>query len=163
MDTATFHTEAPRVETGEDGLPVIAGSVMFRGRAADAMLEGLPTRPIEEFTECPFEALDDPQRVHLDAYGDVHLCQGLLMGTMWETPLAELVAGYDPQAHPVVGPLLRGGPVRLRVERECEAEPATRTAGKPEYVSACHLCYEMRKALLYELPEYLGPEQIYGL
>ena len=32
-----------------------------------------------------------------------------------------------------------------------------------EYVSACHLCYLVRKKLLDAYPEYLAPRQVYGV
>lgn len=155
MNVSLLRTEKPSVVVNADGMRSVGGSVMFRGRAAEKLLAGLPTRPYGEFTKCPHEDLRNPARVHVDTYGNVHLCQGLSMGNMWETPLAELVRGYDPDAHPVAGPILRGGPARLAEELG--------VAHAPEYVSACHLCYEVRKALIGRFPQYLSPRQIYGL
>jgi hypothetical protein len=80
------------------------------------LLEGLPTKPYHEFTKCPAEDLRNPGRVHVDCYGNIHLCQGLCMGNLWATPLAEMVKGYDPDAHPIAGPMLRGGPALLAEE-----------------------------------------------
>jgi hypothetical protein len=90
----------------------------------------------------------------VDAYGNVQLCQGILMGNMWRTPLSELVRSYDPRKHPVVGPLHRGGPAALATEHGLSPEP--------EYVSACHLCYRIRERLLEGFPDELGPGQVYG-
>ena len=152
--------EQPTVETGVDkeqerGAPVIRGGAMFRGRAAEKLVAGLPRRPWQEFRECPYENLADPGRVHLDAYGNVHLCQGLSLGNLWQTPLAELVANYVPQSHPIAGPLLRGGPAGLASELGLPREDA--------YVDACHLCYSLRRALLDAFPQHLAPRQVYGL
>lgn len=155
MAPTTICTAPPRVETGQDGAPAVTGGVMFRGRAAEKLAEGMPTKPWTSFAACTSEDLRNPARVHVDAYGNVHLCQGLLMGNMWTTPLSELVAGYDPDAHPVVGPLLAGGPTRLAEAAGIEHEA--------EYISACHLCYSVRKALLGRFPCELGPRQVYGL
>ncbi len=155
IETSLLYTEPPSVATGEDGQPKVEGGVMFRGRAAEKLIDSLPTRLWKEFIECPAEKLDDPGRVHIDAYGNVHLCQGLLLGNVWKTPLSRLVAEYDPQKHPICGPLLRGGPAALVAELELPHED--------EYVSECHLCYEARKALIDRFPEYLGPPQVYGL
>ncbi|MBC7264577.1 MAG: hypothetical protein H5T64_09540 [Chloroflexi bacterium] len=69
--------------------------------------------------------------------------------------MSRLVAAYDPDAHPICGPLLRGGPARLISEYDVE-----HTA---EYVDACHCCYVTRLALLDRFPEYLAPRQVYGL
>jgi len=140
---------------GEKGLPIVEGDVRFRGRAVEKLAAGLPRTPWQDFSECPYEDLADPGRVHLDAYGNVHLCQGLLMGNMWQTPLSELVKSYDPQAHPICGPLLRGGPARLAQEQTVPHEDA--------YVEACHMCYASRLSLLDRFPQYLGPRQVYGL
>jgi hypothetical protein len=156
MTPTTICTQYPKVETGQDGKPTVTGGVMFRGRAAEELLtDEMPTQPWTCFTACTAENLRDPARVHVDAYGNVHLCQGLLMGNMWQTPLSELVAGYDPDAHPVVGPLLRGGPAELARSSGIEHEE--------EYVSACHLCYAARRALVDRFPCQLGPRQVYGL
>ncbi len=140
--------------TGEKGEPVVSGGVMFRGRAAELLATGLPRRLWEVFDECPHENLRSPKRVHLDPFGHVHLCQGLLMGNMWETPFAELVRAYDAETHPIAGPLVRGGPAEL-----------ARTYGVAQggaYVDACHLCYTARRALLDRFPRYLAPKQVYG-
>jgi len=156
MEPTTICTHYPKVETGEDGRPVVTGGVMFRGRAAEKLLgDDFPTQPWTCFTACTPENLRDPARVHVDAYGNVHLCQGLLMGNLWQTPLSEMVAGYDPDAHPIVGPLLRGGPAELARAGGIEHEE--------EYVSACHLCYAARRALVDRFSCELGPRQVYGL
>ena len=103
----------------------------------------------DEFTECPYEDLRNPGRVHVDAYGHVHLCQGLSMGNMWETPLSALVRSYDPDSHPICGPQLRGGPALLAKEHNVEHDD--------EYVDACHLCYLLRLALMDRFPQFLAP------
>jgi hypothetical protein len=152
--------DQPAVETGPEtgqarGQPVIGGGAMFRGRAVEKLTKGLPRRPWEELTECPYETLQDPGRVHLDAYGHVHLCQGLSMGNMWETSLATLVQEYEPDSHPICGPLLEGGPAELARRYQVPHEET--------YVDECHFCYALRLALLDRFPQYLAPRQVYGL
>ena len=159
IPTGAISLEEPTVQIGQDeankGQPVVSGGVMFRGRAVETLTAGLPTRAWVSFTECPYEKLESPGRVHLDAYGNVHLCQGLSMGNMWTTPLSTLVKDYDPAAHPIVGPLMRGGPAALT-----RAHNVAHEAG---YVDACHLCYAARLALLDRFPQVLAPRQVYGL
>lgn len=138
----------------EAGAPVTGGGVMFRGRAVEALVEGMPRRPWQSFTTCPYEDLANPGRVHLDPLGNLHLCQGLVMGNLFERPLKEILQDYQPTAHPVVGPLLEGGPARLAQRFGL--------AHRPGYVDACHLCYTARQALRVEFPELLGPDQMYG-
>jgi hypothetical protein len=137
------------------GQPVVGGGARFRGRAVDKLTEGLPTRPWQELNECPHEDLRTPGRVHLDSYGNVQVCQGLGIGNMWEVPLSRLLEEYDADDHPITGPLARGGPAMLARELGI--------SHRDEYVDACHFCYLLRKAVIDEFPEYLGPRQVYGL
>ena len=137
------------------GAPVVGGDAMFRGRAVEKLIEGLPRRPWQEFDECPYEDLGDPGRVHLDCYGNVHLCQGISMGNMWEVPLSELVQNYTAGKHPVCGPLVEGGPARLAEVYDVNHQDS--------YVDACHFCYDLRLSLLDRFPQYLAPKQVYGL
>jgi len=150
----------PTIEEGIDkehakGKPVIGGGAMFRGRAVEKLTEGLPRRPWEEFTECPYEDLRNPKRVHLDAYGNIHLCQGLSMGNMWDAPLSKMVRQYDADSHLICGPLVNGGPALLVKEYDVQHED--------EYIDACHMCYLVRLALLDRFPQYLAPRLVYGL
>ncbi len=139
----------------EKGAPVIGGGVMFRGRATETLTEGLPTKHWSEFLECPYEDLKNPKRVHLDAYGHVHICQGLSMGNIGKTPLSILAKEYDGTSHPICGPLLKGGPAQLARENNLFTDE--------EFIDHCHACFIARKALLDKFPEVLAPRQVYGL
>ena len=150
----------PVVEDGASkeqtkGKPVIGGGAMFKGRAVEKLTEGLPRRLWQEFKECPYEDLRDPGRVHLDAYGNIHLCQGLSMGNMWDMPLSKIVKQYDADSHPICRHLVNGGPALLAEEYGVQHEA--------EYVDACHMCYLVRRALLDRFPQYLAPRSVYGL
>lgn len=160
LPIAEIHIEEPSVTKGVDeeqnkGEPVIGGSTMFRGRAVEKLIADLPRKGWQEFTECPYEDLESPKRVHIDSYGNVHLCQGLSMGNAWETPLSELVKDYNAASHPICGPLVKGGPALLAREYQVKHED--------KYVDACHFCYLVRLALLDRFPQYLTPRQVYGL
>jgi hypothetical protein len=128
---------------------------MYKGRAADKLTEGLPTKPCQEFKECPHEDLENPERVHLDAFGNVHICQGISMGNMWEMPLSKLVKNYHGKSHPICGPLIIGGPALLAKEY-CISH-------QDRYVDACHFCYDIRKSLIDKFPQILAPKQVYGI
>jgi len=138
------------------GEPVVGGGDQLRGRAAEELVGDLPRYPAARFDECPHEELVAPRRIHLDPFGHVHLCQGIVIGNVWETPLAELDADYRVESHPIAGPLSQGGPAEL-----------ARVHGVPldeeGYVDACHLCYSVRKALRTEFPDALAPPQVYGI
>ncbi|MFH1861754.1 MAG: radical SAM protein, partial [bacterium] len=94
-----------RIAKGE---PIVAGSVRFRGRAAEKLTQDGPRRPLKELTTCLYEDLEHPSRVHVDSYGHVHLCQGLLLGNVWKEPLSDLFKKYDPTRHPICAPLIQG-------------------------------------------------------
>jgi hypothetical protein len=139
----------------EKGESIIGGDVVFRGRAVEKLTAGLPQKRYHELTQCPYEDLENPKRVHVDSYGNVHLCQGLSMGNMWETPLSTLVKSYNGSSHPISGPLIRGGPALLAKEYRMKHEI--------EYVDECHFCYSIRSVLRAQLPQYLTPGHVYGV
>jgi len=141
-------------EQADKGEPITGGAVRFRGRAVAKLTEGVPRRPWTGFTECPDENFADPGRVHVDAFGNVHLCQGLLMGNLWRQPLTDMVASYDPKAHPIIGHLIAGGPAALVAQYNLPHEAA--------YIDACHLCYIARDQLRDRFPDFLAPDVVYG-
>ncbi len=160
LPVAEIHIDAPSVTAATNagqnkGEPVIGGTTRFVGRAVEKLIAGLPRKRWDTFTACIHEELESPKRVHLDAYGNVHICQGLSLGNAWETPLSDLVRGYDAGAHPICGPLLKGGPAQLAKEYQVNHDD--------EYVDACHFCYLLRRELLDKFPQYLAPRQVYGL
>ena len=156
LSLLTICIEEPTIEKEQEkGKPVIGGGAMFKGRAVDTLIEGLPTRPWEDLNECPYEDLKRLGRIHVDPFGNAHICQGLSIGNFWETPLSELINKYDADSHPICGPLIRGGPAQLVKEHNIEHED--------EYVDECHLCYLSRLSLTDKFPKYLTPRQVYGL
>ena len=160
MPVGSICIQAPQVQAPGDtpvekGKPIIGGDVRFRGRAIEKLADGLPRVPHTAFTDCPYEELEKPARVHVDTYGNVQICQGISRGNLWQEPLLKMIAGYDPHEHPICGPLLKGGPLQL-----ARAYGITPEDG---YVDACHFCFSVRKALLERFPEILAPRQVYGL
>jgi hypothetical protein len=133
---------------------VTGGGIMFRGRAAVKLSRYADAHDWQEFTTCPYEELQEPSRVHMDAFGNVQICQGICMGNIWEHPLEELVRNYSPSSHPVCGPLLEGGPAQLARELGYTPPPAG-------VADACHLCYLARKSCREKFPGVLEPAQVY--
>lgn len=130
------------------------GAIMYRGRAVAALAASAPHSSWDSFDECPHEQLDAPGRVHLDPLGNLHLCQGLLMGNLFDRPLKKILQGYRPDEHPIVAPLLKGGPAEL-----------VRRYGLPHdeaYADACHLCFTARQTLRSRFGDVLGPDQMYA-
>ncbi len=141
--------------TSTGQLPSGKSQVMYRGRAAVKLAGGVEKHSWQQFTACPHEDLRDPGRVHLDPLGNLHICQGLVLGNCFQTSLSEICDRYDPEAHPIAGPLLKGGPAELVRHYAAPHEE--------NYADACHLCYAARLALRSRFPQILAPGQMYGL
>ncbi|MHA1112199.1 MAG: radical SAM protein [Promethearchaeota archaeon] len=157
---STITIDQPRVEleskkAREKGTAIMKGGAVFRGRAVDTLVEGLPTRDWETLVECPYEDLKGLGRVHLDSFGNVQICQGISIGNFFGTPLSEIIKNYDPENHPICGSLLKGGPAQLVKDLGLKHDS--------RYVDECHLCYLMRKSLLDKYPKLLTPKQVYGI
>lgn len=136
-------------------LPEGESGVMYRGRAVATLIQHATPQHWDTFSECPYEDLRDPGRVHLDPLGNLHICQGISIGNLFKQPLKEIWAEYDPEGHPITGPLLRGGPAELA--RGYDVSMAE------EYADACHLCYATRISLRERFPAHLLPDQMYGV
>jgi len=130
------------------------GSVRYRGRAAEKLAPLVRQQPWERFTSCPWEDLRQPERVHVDSQGNLHICQGLSIGNLHKATLKKIMTGYDPDSHPVIGPLLRGGPAELSRQHALDHRQG--------YADACHLCYLSRRQLREKFPDVLTPAQMYG-
>lgn len=148
---ATLVSIAQPSEMNRGPLPSGQSALRYRGRAAEILTGAARLHPWEQFNSCPHEELREPERVHVDSFGHVHVCQGITIGNLLREPLKQIVESYDPESHPVVGPILKGGPAAL-VESD-------RLKGK--YADACHLCFSARKVLRQHIPETLTPSQMY--
>lgn len=106
--------------------------------------ESAPRLPWETFTACPYAELISPSHLHVDPFGDLHLCRGLVIGNVFEYPLAELVDSYAPEEHAIIGPLLAGGPAGLVSRYGLQPHPG--------YADACQLCDHSRALLQSRFP-----------
>jgi hypothetical protein len=131
------------------------GAVMYRGRAVVNLASRAASYPWHGFESCPHEDLREPGRIHLDPLGNLHICQGVVIGNLFEKPLKQICEEYDADAHPICGPLLSGGPAALVTEYNLPH--------LSQYADACHLCYEARIALRASFPNLLKPDQMYGV
>ena len=136
-------------------IPAGESAVMYRGRAAARLADKVAPQAWSVFDTCPHEDLVEPGRLHVDPFGYLHICQGITIGNVWESSLAEICASYTPSTHPICGPILRGGPAEL-VRSFDLVHQAT-------YADACHLCYSSRQSLRERFPKILAPELVYGL
>ena len=147
--------ESSMFEPARGQLPPGESSVAFRGRAAERLAGRGASHEWNTLSECPHEDFREPGRLHVDPFGNLQICQGLTIGNVIRSPLAEILRRYKPEEHPIIGPLLTGGPAELARRYELEVEGV--------YADACHLCYEVRRALRERFPDELGPDQMYGV
>jgi len=149
--------DAPEIcgSTSSGQLPGGESGVMYRGRAVEKLALRAPLARWDTFTECPHENLREPGRIHVDPYGYLHICQGIALGNLFQTPLAEVCASYQPDYHPICSALLDGGPAEL--VRRYDTPHTT------SYADACHLCYTARLSLRERFSEYLAPDAVYGM
>jgi MoaA/NifB/PqqE/SkfB family radical SAM enzyme len=147
--------EAANADSATGQIPAGQSAVVFRGRAVEQLAARADQQSWEQYRECPFEDLREPERVHLDALGNVHICQGISLGNVFDQSLSEIFENYEPDTHPITGPLLSGGPADLvrRYGLSCNQD----------YSDACHLCCEARGALRTRFPKVLTPDQMYGV
>lgn len=134
---------------------VESSSVRFRGRAAEKLVTLESGKEARLFTDCPYEKLEDPGRIHVDPSGNLHICQGIVIGNLFEKPLPQILEEFDSATHPIVGPLLEGGPFQLAERYELPVGGG--------FNDACHLCYNTRKNLLTRFEKELAPREMYGL
>lgn len=141
------------------GTSFSCGKVLHKGRAAVELTQKAKGKKSEgvrwkEFTECKEEDIENPSRVHVDPLGYVHVCQGISIGNFKKKTFSRIIKSYDPESHPILGPLLEGGPVKLAEKY--------RVSHKDKYRDACHFCYNLRVSLRKRFPEILVPGQMYG-
>ena len=146
--------EATDVAGAAGQLPAGESAVVFRGRAADKLASRVAAKPWEQFDRCPWEDLRTPERVHVDPFGNLHICQGISIGNMFQRSLPRIVDEYDPDEHPIIGPLLAGGPAEIVRRYGVRHEDG--------YADHCHLCYEARRLLRERFSDVLTPGQMYG-
>jgi len=137
-----------------EGAKIGLCELMYRGRAASKLTDKASKKPWHEFTKCPYENFTNQQRVHIDPFGYVHVCQGISIGNVWQKPLSKIIEEYNPHANPILEPLIRGGPVALVEKFGLPRDEA--------YADACHLCYEARRMLRSKYADILAPGQMYG-
>ena len=74
--------EAAEVPGAAGQLPAGESAVLYRGRAAELLASHVEMKPWEQFTECPWEELRQPERIHVDPFGNLHICQGISIGNL---------------------------------------------------------------------------------
>ncbi|MHB1458408.1 MAG: radical SAM protein [Armatimonadota bacterium] len=141
---------------------------MLVGRAGDALSICFADRPVDTLLDemwhggagridCRQEF--DPEtmwEIHIDPYGNIQTCCGIIVGNAKETPLPELMAtGFLGQS-PIVDTVYHGGPKAL-----LDLAISYGYTPRSGYPQKCGLCWEVRLFLRQFFPETIGPDEIY--
>jgi hypothetical protein len=159
LPVAVLEVGAPAALADLDVACGTPGAIMYKGRASEALARGERlTRPPDTLTSCPYEDFADPGRCHVGCDGNLMPCQGISIGNVWQRPLADILAAYDPATLSVVSEIAGGGPWALA--RAAGLEPM-----RALYADECHLCYELRSRLRAagRYLHVLAPDQCYGV
>jgi hypothetical protein len=136
------------------------GSPLYVGRAAEVLTPKLIDEPylLGGYCTGPWSGGDwkKPTGVDIDSYGEVTLCPGISIGNARRLPLPMILSTYSVKKHPIIRELSTIGPEGL-------AEKLRQIGYKRQfnYVSACHLCYDLRKFLRSIHPSELAPSPCY--
>lgn len=147
-------TTSMQISEELEDIPIHISKLKYRGRAVEKLADKVVGEKWKSFTECPYEDLEKQTRVHIDPYGYIHVCHGITIGNIEQKSLTKIIEEYDTNNHPIIAPILSGGPAKLA--KEYNIKP------KEKYADACHLCYQTRKTLRNKFPNILTPNQIYG-
>ena len=142
---------------------------MLVGRAGEALSQYVPRRPVEKLADdplwhgtasgrgCSVELNAETMwEIHIDPYGNIQTCCGIIVGNARRTPLPELMVRGFQNNSDIVRRVHEQGPFGL-------LELAVEKGYRPEdgYAQKCHLCWEVRKFLRPSYPDVFGPAEIY--
>jgi hypothetical protein len=141
------------------------------GSAGEKLAKFCTPRPIDELTKdtlwrsasedkgCDPEFDSDRMwEIHIDPYGNIQTCCGIIIGNAHEKPLVEWMKRGFHTDNELVRMAYEQGPYGY-------LELAKKHGYKPKdgYPQKCNLCWEVRKFLRPYYPETFGPAEIYDL
>ena len=147
--------------SGRTGIPVARPVVRAIGKGRETSglrRDSIPDGMCRDLACClgetgPF----DPKMIWIDPYGNVLICYGIIIGSLRQNSLQEILDSYNPKANIVLKTLARSGPKGLHALAEASSQ--SELAGP--YRDECDLCFQSRKMLQKEHPAELGPPECY--
>jgi hypothetical protein len=139
-----------------DGFSFHPGKVRCRGRAFSSQACQDNKHYWKTLNKC-LEDFGGSSRVHIGPNGEIHLCQGLLLGENSRfKPLSKIFANFSLNNHPICAALQQGGPAELaKFAKKFGFMP------QPNYTDGCQLCFEVRSYLKAYFPKLIGPKELY--
>lgn len=139
------------------------------GRAGNVLAGFYPDRPLEALAEdalwhggpagenCRSEFdSDEMWEIHIDPYGNIQTCCGIIVGDARERPLLEwMERGFHTDNELVRMVYERGPYAYLELAIQHGYQP------REGYPQKCNLCWEARKFLRPYFPDTFGPAEIY--
>lgn len=146
----------------------LAHPSMLVGRAGDVLSAYFQDRSVDDLLDPMWHGgqgrIDcrqefDPEtmwEIHIDPYGNIQTCCGIIVGNAKETPLPELMASGFLGRSRVVDAVHSGGPRAL-----LELAVSLGYQARPGYSQKCGLCWEVRQFLRPHFRQTIGPDEIY--
>lgn len=136
------------------------GPPLYVGRAAEVLPQKMQREPTFVDGACmgPWAGGSwvNPVGVDIDSHGEVTLCPGISIGNARTQTLSKILSDYKPSQHRIIRELTAGGPKGLW---RLASDLGYRHQGG--YLSACHLCYDVRKFIRSDYPAELAPISCY--
>jgi hypothetical protein len=145
---------APRL-VGRAG-DVLAG--FYHSRRLEALAEDSLWHggPADESCWSEFDS-DEMWEIHIDPYGNIQTCCGIVVGDAHEKPLTEwMEQGFHTDNDLVRMVYERGPYAYLELAIQHGYQP------REGYPQKCNLCWEVRKFLRPHFPDTFGPAEIYA-
>ena len=163
MNSKIINRESSQIASllsDELGIPKAPTSIRSIGKGSQINSpknNRIPSGPCTDLSEClgkrsPF----NPAMVWIDAYGNVMVCYGIIIGNVNQTSFPEIINNYHPDANPITATIAGKGPISLY-----ELAKEHRLQLPDTYFDTCDLCYQARVALKKIYPEILGPDECY--
>ena len=139
------------------------------GRAGEALAGFFDEKPLESLAADPlwhgahadrscrseFES-DEMWEIHIDPYGNIQTCCGIIVGDAHQKPLIEwMERGFHAYDELVRMAYERGPYAYLKLAIQHGYQP------RDAYPQKCGLCWEVRKFLRPHFPGTFGPQEIY--
>lgn len=142
----------------------------FVGRAGEVLACFSPDRPPEDLVNdalwhggpagasCRSELdPDEMWEIHIDPYGHIQTCCGIIVGNAHKKPLLEwMIRGFHTENELVNMAYQHGPYAYLDLAKRYGYQP------RDGYAQKCHLCWEVRKFLRPYFLETFGPAEVYA-